>query len=408
MKGLTGSGIASAMGRFEGIVLEVTTAGEVIESNGRLDGMVDKPVLGASIASLLDEGSRRRWEAIVEQIPAPRADPGVGEELVWQTPEGPRCLTFTVIPLEVGPAQPDRLILLEMVHQRTAARLYDELAALNSDLVNTRRTLEKRRAELDHRVAEEERLRAAAEEALRLRDDVLAFVSHDLRSPLSTISMVLAQLRDDAAGSEGDPSLLAIASRAATGALHLIEDLLDIARLEQRGTLAIRPVPMGLDEVVGHASEAFGPKAREANKTLVVEGTRGITIEADPRRLSQVLTNLLDNAFKATEGGATITIRTDAMNDEASFEVEDTGSGIDEADIPRLFDRFWQAKRGHGAGLGLAICDSVVKAHGGRIEVDSAVGDGTRVRVCLPRSVPEEGQTPSQCARQDSNLGPSA
>jgi signal transduction histidine kinase/DNA-binding response OmpR family regulator len=237
------------------------------------------------------------------------------------------------------------------------------------------------------------RLYRAAREATQSRDDMLAIVSHDLRNPLHTIQMsssFLLDLLTDARGVPPDPSMVegqvVIMRRAAGRANMLIQDLLDVSRIEA-GRLSVQPAPVDgltfLDEVMTE----LAPLAR-AKKVALEFGWQGptATVPMDRERIAQVMSNLVGNAIKFTPAGGTVTVSGSLVADRAQLTVRDSGPGIPPANLPHLFDRYWQAERGarHGAGLGLFIARGIVEAHGGTIEVESAPGQGAAFHVLIP------------------------
>ncbi len=245
-------------------------------------------------------------------------------------------------------------------------------------------------AELGQRAAlalENARLYRITQRALKTRDDVLGVVAHDLRNPLGTIVLqasLLQRLEADLgprARQLGDTI-----ERAARRMNRLVQDLLDTTRMET-GSLAIAP------ERIPAAQIVLG--SQESHQALVSSGSLQLRIELPPElpdiwgdrdRLFQVFENLLGNAVKFTPAGGRITVGARPGGKEVVFWVADTGEGISAAHVPRLFDRFWQARKGErrGAGLGLAIAKGIVEAHGGRIWVDSAPGQGSKFHFTVP------------------------
>ena len=249
-------------------------------------------------------------------------------------------------------------------------------------------------AELGQRAAlalDNARLYRTAQRALQTRDDVLGVVAHDLRNPLGTIMLQASLLRrlepelGPRAGKLGD-----VIERASRRMNRLIQDLLDTTRMET-GSLPINPARVSAAQIV-LASE-------EAHKAVAASGSLQLRVELPPElpdvwgdrdRLFQVFENLLGNAAKFTPAGGRITVGARPGEKEVVFWVADTGEGISAADVPRVFDRFWQARKGerHGAGLGLAIAKGIVEAHGGRIWVDSAPGQGSTFAFTVPTAPP--------------------
>lgn len=235
---------------------------------------------------------------------------------------------------------------------------------------------------------ENARLYRTARQATKLRDEVLAIVAHDLRNPLGTIAMQAAMLRRRAqprAGTEATSG--EVIQHAASRMTRLIEDLLDVSRMEA-GRLDVQPSPLApgpfLSECLGtqrHLAEAAAIELRLGD----VAGLPPVL--ADRHRLAQVVENLVGNALKFTGAGGRITVAAEARGDEVLFSVRDTGAGIQPEHLPHVFDRFWQARRAErqGAGLGLPIAKGIVEAHGGRIRVESTPGRGTAFFFTIPR-----------------------
>lgn len=222
----------------------------------------------------------------------------------------------------------------------------------------------------------------ALRRAVRVREEVVSVVSHDLRNPLGVVAGAADLLLDLPLGETERQKQARIIRRSAQRMGRLIQDLLDIARIEA-GALVVRPTmedPEGLlDEI--HAT--FAPQAEERAVSLEVDIEADVApamVDAD--RIHQALSNLVSNALKFTQPGGTVTLRAHGHGDEEGgwivLSVSDTGPGIPEDMRDRLFDRFWQASRHDrtGSGLGLAIVRGIAEAHGGRVEVTSRPGEG--------------------------------
>ncbi|HXU01910.1 MAG TPA: ATP-binding protein [Polyangia bacterium] len=233
---------------------------------------------------------------------------------------------------------------------------------------------------------EKTRLYRLAQDAIRLRDDVLNVVAHDLRNPLGAILLQVGALRR-VLGRAGRPAKPAeVIGRAATRMNHLIQDLLDVARMEG-GRLSIDAAPISARDAVADAAAAQESLAAAAALELRVEiGSELPLIRADRQRVLQIFENLIGNAIKFTSPGGRIMVGAAARAGDALFWVADTGMGIAADDIPHVFERLWQAKSTgrHGAGLGLPIVKGIVEAHGGRIWVESELGRGTTVFFTIP------------------------
>jgi PAS domain S-box-containing protein len=240
------------------------------------------------------------------------------------------------------------------------------------------------------RVAAEAERQAAldtAQRAVRQRDDVLAVVSHDLRNMLNvfrlTSSSLANELPDDAALARDFVSRL---ERQADSMTRLVDDLLDVARIDAG---SLRVIRTGCDARVLAQDALLAVQPLADQKGIALEArlpTPGVLVHCDRHRILQVFANLLGNAVKFTqEGGVHLEVSVDDR--EVCFSISDTGAGISPEHVPHLFERYWQAHEGErsGAGLGLYIARRIVEAHGGRIWADSARGKGTRISFTLVR-----------------------
>jgi PAS domain S-box-containing protein len=234
-------------------------------------------------------------------------------------------------------------------------------------------------------LALEREARAEAERASRARDDVLAVVAHDLRNPIQTVLNAVAVLARPLR-EEDRQRHIEIVQRSVSAMDRLIGDLLDVARIEA-GTLSIRRAALDLRAVVDEALEPFAATALARRIKLGFESEPDLPpVTADHDRLVQVLSNVIANALKFTPDGGLVSVRARRADGAVQISVEDSGPGLPAADLPRVFDRFWQGDRAarRGAGLGLAICKGIVEAHGGRIWAESPPGQGATFHVSLP------------------------
>lgn len=229
------------------------------------------------------------------------------------------------------------------------------------------------------------RLYRSAQRATEARDEVLGVVAHDLRNPLNNI-LVRAALLQRVQGPEASRRSAEMIERAATRMNSLIQDLLDVARVDA-GQLTVHPSALSVEELVGGSVETHLPIAAAASVELGLDIAPGLpAVWADQARLLQVFDNLIGNAVKFTGPGGRITVGATPGDDVVLFRVTDTGSGIPAEHLPHVFDRFWQATKGErrGSGLGLSIVKAVVQAHGGRIWVESVPGKGSTFRFTIP------------------------
>jgi two-component system, OmpR family, phosphate regulon sensor histidine kinase PhoR len=225
----------------------------------------------------------------------------------------------------------------------------------------------------------------------RLRRELTANVSHELRTPLTSIKGFAETLLDGAMRDEATcRRFLGIINGETDRLVKLVDDLLDLSLLEsKRVALELRPVDVGV--LVAHTVDKLKPLAQTQRLSLHQTAPAGIVVSADADRLSQVLTNLVDNALKYTPEGGRVDVRVAAVNGEVEVLVNDSGRGIGPEDLPHVFERFYRADRSRtrdsgGTGLGLAIAKHIVEAHGGRISVSSRPNEGTTFKVTLPRA----------------------
>ncbi|NMO14342.1 response regulator [Pyxidicoccus fallax] len=281
------------------------------------------------------------------------------------------------------------------------------LARVNAQLTLSRLRHEALAAERAHAAAAT-RLLAEAERATRSREEMLAVVSHDLRTPLTSVFASVELMERALAGRDGEASLkkhLASIRRAAGRMRRLIGDLLDLASIDT-GTLSLDRQPHAPEELVRDVREAFEPLAREKQLAFDLEVEPGLPVlVCDRERVFQALSNLLANAIKFTPEGGRVALRVHAREGGLDFLVEDTGPGIAAEALPRIFERHWHtAQKGReGHGLGLPIAHGIIAAHGGRIDVASTPGQGSRFTVqfpvaVVPVSLPE-GRAPEGGAR---------
>jgi signal transduction histidine kinase len=224
--------------------------------------------------------------------------------------------------------------------------------------------------------------------ASQMRDELLGIVSHDLRNPLSAISMcarVLAEHEPATAPARAEVAGAILDSVAAMQ--RLIQDLLDAATIES-GHLRITAELVSIDAVLRGVRTMMSEAAKERGVELAFDTAPDLpAVELDTMRMEQVLANLVGNAIKFTEDGGRVMVRSRSAPGGLRIEVEDTGMGIPTESLPHIFDRFWHARRSSrtaGTGLGLAIARGIVLAHGGTLSVQSEVGVGSTFSIVLP------------------------
>ncbi len=231
------------------------------------------------------------------------------------------------------------------------------------------------------------RLYAGVQQAVRAREEVLAIVSHDLRNPLSAITLAASLLKMSETLSPDDRQQIETIDVGAKRMSRLIEDLLDITRLEGGKRLPIEPAPVEVSSLLEEVNELFKAQAAATSVTLQVRKPDKISpVYADRHRVMQVLSNLIGNSLKFTPAGGVVAIAAEQRDGEVLFMESDTGPGIEKEHLEDVFSPYWQAKRAErlGAGLGLPIAKGIVEAHGGRIWVESEPGKGTMFLFTLP------------------------
>ncbi len=392
------------------------------EASRRLAATLDYPATLETVAQLpvpemadwcavllVDDGGRTRVGAIThaqaersQEVEALRAHqecfrlagPGVGRTLrtgtsellptVTQTlldsitadPESKRLLgalgfgSAVLAPLD---ARGNRLGAL-LLAAATPGRFGDDDLLLGEELA--------RRASM---ALENARLYSDARRAIKLRDDFLSIASHELKTPLTPLVLKLQiAARRLKSGTPVDLTVLEAAIRNVERLTALINDLLDATRIEA-GRLELKLRKLTLAPLVREMATTFQTDAGRPIE-LSIEGDPVVT--ADPGRIEQVLTNLLDNALKYSPHDGAVRVRLWVAGGEALFSVSDEGIGIPPAERERLFQRFFRAENAqsaaYGLGLGLYICRDIVERHGGRIWVESKEGEGSTFLVALP------------------------
>ena len=218
-----------------------------------------------------------------------------------------------------------------------------------------------------------------------LRKESVADLAHELRTPVNGLLGRIEAAQDGVLAD--DAANLSAMHDEAVRLTRLLDDLSSLAEAEQPGLL-LTIEPVDLAALAAVQLEAFGEALRE--RGISVSSDLHVTIVAgDPRRLEQIVTNLLSNALRYTDAGGRVTLTVRRQGDDAVLEVADTGIGIPAADMPNVFTRFWRGEKSRsratgGAGIGLAIVHELVRAHGGQITVESEVGAGSVVRVVIP------------------------
>jgi signal transduction histidine kinase len=318
------------------------------------------------------------------------------------------ALTLSV--LLVPPGWPQTLLaaaLLGVVvwqgmvnHRRTDELIYGQhrLMELTEELRGKQAVIEKQNASLAGLVAERTaelqeanvRLAAANLELLeldQLRSALLSNVSHELRTPLTGILGSAQNMRDGLAGrlTEAQHEYVAMIEKDSGRLIRVVNELLERGRLEA-GRIRLQRAPVAVQAVVEEAFAVLRPAAERKSVTLELEGSDA-EVSADADKLKQVLINLLDNAIKFSRPGSRVRLAIAGGAGELRLTVQDQGPGIDAADVPHLFERFYRGRSADGtagSGLGLAIARNLARLHGGDVTIDTGPGRGSRFTVSLP------------------------
>jgi signal transduction histidine kinase len=260
------------------------------------------------------------------------------------------------------------------------ARLYRELSDLSLEL----------EGKVRQRTAELEEANRRLQELDRLKSEFVSTVSHEFRTPLTSIrSLSESLLAGEDVPGERRKQFLTIIAEESQRLSRMIKQLLDLSRIEA-GRMEWRLDRLDLGGVVAHAVETNRALFEAKGVALVATSPSGpATVYADRDAMIQVLTNLLSNAAKFTPGGGRVAVRTTTDDNQAVVEVEDTGPGIPQDQIASIFEKFRQVGdtltgKPEGAGLGLPISREIVQQHGGSLTVRSAPGQGSCFRVALP------------------------
>jgi signal transduction histidine kinase len=274
----------------------------------------------------------------------------------------------------------------------------EELAQQNRDLVAVLNELEEKRDELERLNGELERSNRELEAAnakLRemgeLKEEFLAVTTHDLRSPLTVISGVISFFSSGRLGelTPEQQNMVSMMERNTHNLIELVNDLLDSAKIES-GSLKLELSSVEPPAVAGEVYESMRPLAEEKGIALELGVSNELPqVHADRQKLRRILVNLVSNAVKFTPRGGRVTVRAVQEGDALRFSVSDDGVGIPAEDIPRLFDKYEQARTRatrseKGTGLGLYITRQLVELHGGHITVDSQEGKGSTFSFTIP------------------------
>lgn len=225
----------------------------------------------------------------------------------------------------------------------------------------------------------------------QIRKDFVANVSHELRTPITSIKGFSETLLDGAYKDEMMLlSFLEIIHKESDRIQMLVQELLELSKIEQHG-FSVDIAETSLQDAVINAADLTGARLEEKNMEFAVNIPKDVAVLGDPNRLMQIFTNLIANAINYSPENTTVSIRLYEDDDYGVVEIADQGIGIEAAEIPRVFERFYRVDRARsrnsgGTGLGLAIVKHLIEAHDGKIKVDSEVGVGTTMTVHIPKS----------------------
>ncbi|MEN6521702.1 MAG: ATP-binding protein [Armatimonadota bacterium] len=217
-------------------------------------------------------------------------------------------------------------------------------------------------------------------------------IGHEMRTPLTAIRLTAEVLLS---GAKDDPELLAMFLRNLVKESErlslLIEDLLEIANGVSRSR-KLRMTSIDINSLVSRVTNLNTSKAVDDQVTLIIKTPGNIVVNADEQQVEQVLDNLLRNAIKYTQAGGMVTINAKEDSNSVSLIVSDTGIGIPENEVPKIFERFYRVNKAHsrklgGTGLGLSIVKDIVEAHNGTITVETELGKGSTFTVSFPKNV---------------------
>jgi signal transduction histidine kinase len=444
MKELAPLGLHPLLRGFPGFVLELARDGTVLDSNGRLERALERGVVGAPFGAVLDEASRRKLETILARAPTePCEDLGDAWELMLEGKDTLHPHSFYPVCEEDS----GRMWLVEAPRDPRFDQMYEELASANSEQANAQRQLAKEKARLSRALdelerefrenerlsralqvqneemqAQNEELLAMTEElhagqdhllsanqqlerrsrelqiALGARNRFYAAMSHELRTPINAVMGYNDLLLAEVYGTLNEQQELAVerSQRAARHLRELVNDVLDLSRLET-GRPDVQTEEVHADEVVDELLENLRPLAESTRTQLrLMRDGEVPAIRTDPRRLRQILMNLISNAIKFGAGSPVWVHVAPGRSGGITIEVTDGGPGIPDEDQARIWDEFVQLGRGdnlvssrEGTGLGLPISRRLARVLGGSLDVSSTVGVGSTFRLTLPTSPPK-------------------
>jgi signal transduction histidine kinase len=223
----------------------------------------------------------------------------------------------------------------------------------------------------------------------------LDHVAHDLRTPVTRLRATAETALRSAATVEDCREALADCVEESERVMAMLDAMMDLAEAET-GTMALRVEAVDVAAIARDAADLYGDVAEQKGVRLTASLPERLEMHGDRNRLAQAIANLLDNAVKYTPSGGEVTLAAGATPEGVNVEVVDTGIGIPEQDLPRIWERLYRGDRSRserGLGLGLSLVKAIVEAHGGSVEVESAPGHGSRFRLRLPPRPPATNMT---------------
>jgi PAS domain S-box-containing protein len=383
----------------EAVIVIDADSGSALEANPRaaeLFGRSLTDIVGKVLRSLFPESSRAAYDACLQELAVGGAEVNAGEaagqtarlETRIVRPDGTEAdVDVSAARVQVAEGRSVVQAFIRDVTERN--RLQRELAAQRDKLEET---VEVRTAELSDAVAQLEATVLRLEEASRHKSQFLRSMSHELRTPLNSILGFADLLTSGFVGQLSDQQMSYVQQIEAGGShlLGLIGDLLDVARIDS-GSVVLERSLFSPEQMCDTIARMLGAQTRDKRLRLTVTHHPDVgLVEADLQKARQIMLNLLTNAVKFTPNDGAITIATEPEgHDWVRVTVSDTGCGISEIDLPRVFDEFYQSDRKRdqalgGTGIGLALTRRLVELHGGSIGVESSLGGGATFRFTLP------------------------
>jgi PAS domain S-box-containing protein len=387
-------------------VTEQKLAEEAIrESEERFRAAFEGAPMGVAVGDLA--GTLLHVNPALCELSGYAADELEGRSFTEFIPNDELELDLQALQLLVETGEPQRNLERRLLAKGGAERwlqvgislLHDEAGAPNGIVLQAMDVTARKMAEADRAHAHTllRRQNALLRDADRLRGELISVVSHDLRTPLTSIMGYLELVLDEAEGplTQEQRRFLEVIERNSDRLLALVNDLLLISSAEA-GRLELRLAEADLFEVAAHVVESQRPRAEGLGLELRLTGEAVLAV-VDRARIAELLENLVSNALKFTPAGGSVEVRVSRLDELAVLEVADTGVGISAGDRNHMFERFFRSRRARkvpGIGLGLSIVEAIVTAHGGRISVESLPNEGTTFRVELARESTSAARRP--------------